>query len=386
MNNKSHMSFWQVAKKAALIALCSVTLALGLYFVFQGLFLRVLSIDRDNLQYLKYYYNHVNDSQVARSVQDQVVIINTQELGDGLDARKNIAQLLDTICEHDPLVVGVDLLFSSDKDTLSDAYLKSVVRKYADKIVLASGLENGNTLLPNIFDNDPSLHFGLVNLPSYSSYSPSVEVDGTEYPRFSYLISQIAHPDQKIDFKHFLVNYTPKDFEPNSALLFLEGTDAQKDEDVSGKVVLIGDTDNAKDYHESPFKLDGGEWTQGIYLHAYALYSLLNPESYAMKKVGLPGDILICFVMCFLFSLAFVFIINAVDKIKKERRKGYYVYLFFKPLFLILANFLIWLICYVCLTKPFRLVPNVVFYMVSTFLINNFNDLITNAFKIKKDE
>ena len=383
MEQRAHMPFWKIVKKAALIAFFSVLLALVLTGFLGKYILPLLSIDGDNLQYLKHYYDNVNKSQTKGRTQDRIVILNIEEFGDGLGVRKKIAQLIETVCEHDPLVVGVDILFSGEKEPEADSCLKAVVKKYADKIVLASGSPDGKNLLPNIFDNDPSLNFGLINLPEYTSFRPTMEVNGAEIPRFPYLISRIAQPDQEIDFDRFMVNYSPREFNAESAIWFLDGTDAEKDADVAGKIVLIGETENIKDYHQNPFKIGGSDWTQGIYLHAYALYSLLNPETDALHRMSWPANLAICYLMCFLFSIAFVVLFDWVDRKKQSSRFGYPCYLIAKPLLLIVANVAIWFICYLCFTRPFRYVPHVVLYMVSTFLINTFNDFITYTFKTK---
>ena len=379
---RTRLTFKDVLKKAWWIALFSELVAIFLFYVF-GDILSWFSIDRDNLQYLTQYYSIANQSETGSSQEDEdIVILDINEMGDGDDFRETFAHLLDTVCAYGPRVVGIDIWFSQPRDANADDSLRAAVRRNADKLVLATATSDGLTLFPSILDGEAGLDFGTINLAAYTSYSPSMDVGGVDVPLFSWAVARKAGADLPTDLDRFLVDYSTVDFQPLAAELFLQGTDAERLENVAGKVVLLGDTIDPKDYHETPFPVVGQKMTEGVLLHAYAIRSLLDRD-HAFRKTGTLADLLICLAMTFLFAIAFVCFVNWTEQFR-DRRTLYACLLVSRPLLLILANILVWFLALHGLTLPLRLVPNVVLYMLSVLLINTFNDAITHLFSLNE--
>ena len=376
MNNKKKNPFI----KALYVTLLAVFISIILYYPLNALLPR-LGIDNNNSFYIEHYYNYINKSATKTTQQKLITVINTQHFDEN-SARDKIADLIGAICESNPLAVGIDILFSTAKDSVIDSKLKKSIYQHSDKIVLAKARQ-GNTLLPSIFDND-SLNFGLINLPDYYTYKPQTEVNGEILDYFSYKIFKLTKPNQAINFKRFIVNYSQISFNSINGTAFLNASKEVQKGFIDGKIVLLGDTNNAKDYHPTPFLIQGQEWNQGIFLHAYAIQSLLDRTT-AFRTLSPWLNLCICFFFCYLFTLSFVLLFddNTIEKcpfLKKHKP----TYLLLCPFFLILLDQLIFIICFRLLTLPKRIIPDVVLYMISVLLIKTFNDFVTNRINAKR--
>ncbi len=56
--------------------------------------------------------------------------------------RREIAQQIENIAKYQPKVIGIDALFSTPKDSLTDSLLSRVLQKYGSKIVMVNAFEN----------------------------------------------------------------------------------------------------------------------------------------------------------------------------------------------------------------------------------------------------
>lgn len=73
------------------------------------------------------------DSAVQSPVADpNIILVNIEDLG-----RKDIAALVDKIYQANPAVIGLDVFFSDNKDSVGDPLLHGSVLKAADKLVMA---------------------------------------------------------------------------------------------------------------------------------------------------------------------------------------------------------------------------------------------------------
>ncbi len=374
------MSIRPVIIKSAAIAALTVAFSVVLYYAC-GKVLSYFGVDTTNLTYLSNYYNWENGDAEKRARQDEIVVLNTQDL-DERNYRQEIAELVDSLFRYNPKVVGIDIRFVSPKDSASDAYLKRVVAGHSDRIVLDQA-SHRDSVFRSIFDGE-DVCFGLTNLPRYERYAPFQVIKGKKYPTFSYQVFRKACPDREIDFDRFIVNYSSVSFRAFDATAFDDLTPESKRRFFEDKIVLLGETDNDKDYHNTPFKIEGNVWEIGVYLHAYAIYSLISPDR-AYRSLHPLWNILICFVLCFLFSLIYVTITydRVVSRVGFLRRHPS-IAIIARPVLVIVADLLVLALCYLVFTKPFKIVPDVVFYMVSVLLIKTFSDYLSYRINDKK--
>lgn len=368
--------------KSIIVAVFSVAVSCLLYYPL-GALLPYLGIDNNNSFYINKYYNSINKSLTETKGQDIITVINTQHFEES-SAREKIADVIEVVCKNNPLAIGVDIRFSSKKDSASDAKLQNAIIRNSDKIVLAQAYR-GNTLLPSYINSD-SLIYGITNLPDYYSYSPQKIINGKSYPLFSYQVLQIANPTLDIDYTHFIVNYSSMSFNPVNADDLMAASEDLQRFFVDNKVVLIGDTENPKDYHFSPFLIQGQEWTQGIFLHAYAIHSLLDKGN-ALHTLPRWINFVISFLLCFIFSMLFVLTFDrkTIDKCQFIKRH-YPLYSLARPIFLLVADALIYFFFFNLITKPLGIIPDIVLYMISVLLINTFNDFVSDRINTNTHE
>ena len=360
--------------KALCVSSLAVLFALVLYYPL-GSLLPYIGVDRNNSFYINKYYSRINKSKVDAVNQEAITVINTQSFNDN-DARSSIADLLCAVCKNNPLAVGVDIRFTSRRDSINDEKLINTIRRFSHQIVLAQA-SHGGEILPSILPED-SLIFGITNLPDYYSFIPFTSVNGISKPLFSYQLSTVAGAEDNQKLDHFLVNYASRSFNSINATKFLAASvDIQQDL-VCGKVVIIGDIDNAKDYHYSPFPIQGDNWSPGVLLHAYATYSLLVRKD-SLKTWPLWANFLLCFLLCSIFAYVFVSLFDKLTYGKSALIERHYtIFTLIRPVSLLLIDGAIYFVCLYLLTLPFGIIPDVVLYMISVLLINFFNDFVTN--------
>lgn len=366
--------------KSFAISIFAFIFAIILKVVFKSS-LSYVGIDTSNLSYLIEHYNTINKDSTGLPAPDDITIISISKNAN----RDSLAHLIDYVCGNfQPIAVGVDIYFPpslNGEKTDSDSNLIDIVKQNRDIIVLAQVI-HGNRIMPSIFDEE-SYIFGSVNdSNNYVLYSPSYK----SIPLFSYKLSELARnktaSKMNIDNENFIINYSSIEFRTFEDSVFLYKADKETQRGlVDNKIVLIGGLNNFTDYHQTPFFIKGEVWTEGLLLHAYEIYSLIKPQ-YALKKLPDWGSLFLCWILSLLYSMIFVFLTD--EKYPRKIRiidKHYNYYLFFRPLLLFFTVPSILWIIYMILGNY---IPNVVVFLITIFIINTFNDYVSNKIKSLK--
>lgn len=364
-------------KKSIFLSLAATTIAWIICTVASWA-LPIIGIDTKGYLMAYYTWTGQNHKDLDPS---PVVVVNTQELiGDS--ARGEVAELIDSICKAGAKAVGVDLRFPERSDA-NNGKLLNTLKNNKDKVVLARANYNGITR-GSFFDEEDSLIFGITNLPSYTSFTPTDLETGEDL--FSYRVAQIAYPEKTWNFKRFIVNYEPVAFDCYSAISVMEDSKEARGDYFHDKVVLIGDLDNEKDYHNTPFMVDGQEWTVGVLLHAYPLLSLCK-DGREFKKMAAVWDFLLCLVLTFVFSFVFTYLTLLEHSFLNKSRLLYSTCLVLKPFLIAFINILLLWLCFICITRPTHLVPSAIYYMLSVVIINNkMNNYVSHIITQSADE
>ena len=248
--NKSHVML-QTLKVTSI----TFGISVAIYF-FISFLLVFLKVDSSNFAFLVSYYNKFNISKTNAYTPESILIVNTNNISENL-FRKQVADLIDSICSHEPLCVGVDIAFPHPKDSFTDSLLSDVINKNSKRLVLAQSID-GDFLSQTIIDNkDGNLIYGLTNLPSFAKYQQSYEFNGILYPLFSYKIFSCINETKKEISDKLLINYTSLNFNQKAADFFLKDqAPLLKDNLLRGKIVLIGDTKDSRDMHHVPFLIN----------------------------------------------------------------------------------------------------------------------------------
>ena len=356
-----------ILMKSLIIAILAVVVS-SLIYCALGRYLSYISIDKNNLSYLQEYYkrinsNHSNGSTTKTYNADNIFILN---IDDNI-SRDSLASIIEDVMEYKPKVVGIDILFKIN-DNFSDT-LKKVIYKHADSIVIAQIVVN-DSIIPNLFDpNKDLIHYGIVNSYDFENYNPETG----KYYHFAYEISKIFNPELNIKFNKFIINYSNTKFFERDVKHFYEDPKENTELRIRDKIVLIGNSNSLFDIHPMPFVIKGEMYLSGIHRHAYAINSLIS-KKVAMKRwsIDTGWNVFLYFLMSFLYSLLYVCLTDEKNKFVNRHNTTIKI---IRPILLLIVVPLILLIC-ICVTRCFNIIPNVVLFLITAFIINKFNDFL----------
>ena len=268
-------------------------------------FFTSLRDSEDDFSVTDIFYNIENSSK-QKTLNDDIVLIDVSDVYD----RSTLAEVIDTVCSCNPSVVGLDIIFEGVKDdTIANNNLISVLNKY-ENIVSSIKLtdynsetdEFSNSILP-FWGSSTKTEYGYANLTtsSNSDITRMLSYERMLNGRTVYsLPNVIAHkalktkPDSKDDR---FINYSSEEFMVIDAMeisLFKN--------DIKGKIVLIGATQEEQDMHFTPI----GK-TSGLHIQAYSVLTCLNYNA----KSELPFVWQLCIIFCImLLTHIIIFVIE----------------------------------------------------------------------------
>ncbi|MEO6253074.1 MAG: CHASE2 domain-containing protein [Ferruginibacter sp.] len=88
-----------------------------------------------------------------------IILVNIEDLG-----RKDIAALVDTIYAAGPAVIGLDVFFSDDTDSIGDPLLNASIKHAADKLVLAGFYDAEANRFNSDYKIFPGSDYGHANI------------------------------------------------------------------------------------------------------------------------------------------------------------------------------------------------------------------------------
>lgn len=363
----------------------SLTITLGVFFISYILYymlgsrLTMLQIDSSNLSYLHDYYEKKNQSNSHYENADDIYIL----CADDTIARDSLAKIIETVFDYSPKVVGIDILFKDNKDGRDKNLIKSI-RNHSDSIVLAQVIDDDGYFFPNLLDEEDSLQFGIVNSYDILEFPDSFySVNNKQYRHFAYEISKKYLPDLAIDSKVFLINFSNTHFTNTDVDNFLNDPDSVKTRHIEGKIVLIGNSDSPFDIHPMPFMVDGQTALSGIERHAYAINSLISQE-HSLKRLSVCSGQNVLFYILIILLYSFLYVI-LVDKQFKYVREFESALTIIRPLVLLIIVPLLLYGVYIY-TEFGNIIPNMVPFLISVFVINTFNDFLSQKINSQNNE
>lgn len=356
--------------KSLIITLFAFPISYGLYYVLQDK-LTYIGVDSSNLSYLKEYYKKRNQSESIyydnHRAETQILIIPIKDS----TPCDSIANLIDSLCIYQAKVIGLDYIFQSKSDNDSTIKkLKDVISQNSDKIVLAQAYDNNRRIIKSVFDGDSSLCFGLINSYGYDSIKCKRTIDQNEYSYFAYQIAKKYNGElfKDEDSVKLITNYSNIDIPFSGISHFME----EYKDDIKGKIVLIGVFNDVSDIHSTPYIIEGKEMMSGIMLLAYEIYSLISPD-FVLKRLAIEywKNVVLFFSLTFIYSLFYVLL---TDRKNKYIERYYTALHIFRPIFLLFLVIALSFICY-SITTNRHIIPYVVPFLISVFLINTFNGI-----------
>ena len=273
----------------------------------------LLSVFTFNVSFMSPVANAIKNlsmTDVFFKIQNGVVVPDTSQLITIVDmteltSRGEIGELLEEVSAHEPIAIGVDLIFEGMKDDVEgNLILESAISEISDKTVFAYKLIDydeqrkmfTNTVFP-YFDDLFPITLGYANVTddmeraTIRTFIPSMLLN--KEPVFS-LAAELAKKmgvEVNGKEKETLINYEPTTFPVVSYNDLKKNTHLIKDH-----IVLIGTYTEEQDMHLSPL----GK-TPGVEIQAYTLQTLLQH-----KRVDILSHIaclVIGFILCYLFAI-----------------------------------------------------------------------------------
>lgn len=263
------------------------------------------ALDSFNLYDLcNHYLSHSSDNAAEQEleVNDDILLFSIA----GCNSRAEIAGKLQQITDLKPRVVGMDVIFGENSTTgkeVDDSLLHVVAR--CPQLVTAKRItQHGEevavehsfyTKLGNVDEACINIEDGIVR-----NFVRELDVNNVKSQSFVDRIVERAYPDvfAKLEERgqnEERINYTPVEF------LQLGMQDELFPEDVEGKVVLIGDFEDLRDFHNIPTSIGGASRIPGTKIHAYAITTLTKGRM--IDKMGTTGGWILGLIISYIFSI-----------------------------------------------------------------------------------
>ncbi|MDL2323098.1 CHASE2 domain-containing protein [Bacteroidales bacterium OttesenSCG-928-A17] len=240
-----------------------------------------------------------DDSHLA-FFDDKIVIYDLE----GNNSRREIADAIAKISGFKPKAIVLDIIFPETAaiDSASNQYLEETI-KSCDAIFIACRYASGK-MERSFFAEDSHFKEGLTN--NITHFKPTEEIDGIKYNYLPYLTIDIDAPENT----HLLVNYKDKAFKKIAI------SDSLFSDEISDRVIIVGDLSDLRDTHDMPFKINGSKRVSGMILLAHT-FSTINNETWIIRTKKWI-NIVIAFVFTFSFTCLCYWLRNRVATRKKD--------------------------------------------------------------------
>ncbi len=263
------------------------------------------ALDSFNLYDLcNHYINHNSDNKAEQELEinDDILLFSIA----GCNSREEIAGKLQQITNLKPRVIGMDVIFGENSTTgkaVDDSLLRVVSRcpqlvtakritQHGDEVAVEHSFY---TKLGNIDEACINIEDGIVR-----NFLRKLEVNDIQAQSFVDRIIERAYPEvyaalEKRGQNEERINYKPIEF------LQLGMQDELFPEDVENKVVLIGDFEDLRDFHNIPTSIGGTSRIAGTKIHAYAITTLTKGRT--IEQMGTIGGYILGFIVSYIFSI-----------------------------------------------------------------------------------
>lgn len=246
--------------------------------------------------------NRDSDQDSHLSFFDDKIVVYDLE---GNNSRSEIADAIAKINKFKPKAIVLDIIFpeAAAIDSASNRHLVEALRS-CDSIFIACRYSSGK-IEHSFFAEDSHFKEGLAN--NITHFKPTEEIDGIKYSYLPYLAMGIDAPEDS----HRLVNYKDKAFRKIAI------SDSLFADEISDRIIIVGDLSDLRDTHDMPFKINGSNRVSGIMLLAHTLSSIDNESWIIRTKKWI--NIVIAIVSTFLFTGLCYWLRN---KVEKQKEKG----------------------------------------------------------------
>ena len=337
-----------IIKEALQVNIVTLVVVSVIYLCSPLLF-SILSTKQDETWLLSKYVSMRNNRDLEKYC-DKVVICDIS----GVGTRDSIVSILGTLQSYAPAAIGCDIIFpqTSLNDPAADTALANAVASFPAMVMAARPVYDATGNIMHVEESFfESKYKGDVTV--YPDGKFNFTSNGLPYISFPCMLAQVAKGDE--------IDYPKRKFSINYASRFIKAMpiDELRKEDVEGKVVLMGDKNDLRDYIDLKFVLFDRNYNQqgttvnrvaGILLHAYATAAILEED----WVIIIPGwiSLLIGFIAAFSLS-----ILTRYWRLKRWKLA------YMKILQYLFILFMIW-VCYP-IYKNFNLIFNPLYFTIA---------------------
>lgn len=257
-------------------------------------------------------------------VDTNIVLVNIEDLG-----RKDIAALIDKIYKANPAVIGLDVFFSDNKDSIGDPLLNESVRKAADKLVMAGFYDEEDKAFNSDYKTFAGSEYGHANILTNDDrtavvrkFQPAYKVADTMVYSFAAAVAKkYSQPafDKLVSHKNKLeyINYKGN----KNTYLLLNHRQVMNDSsaDISflqNKIVLVGflggKTKSTEDFNDIFYTPVNTHYYGRALPDMYGLVIHANIVSMIIEKnyIWYPANwlvFIISFIITFLHIVPFIY-------------------------------------------------------------------------------
>ncbi len=282
--------------------LVSITTFLLIITLKQSVYLfPFISTDQDSAWLLSHIVQLKN--HIKRPVSDDKIVICDL---DGINSRDSIAKVFEMLESFSPKVIGCDIIFpkSSGIGSESTGKLKGVVESFDNVVtavrVVQDGMGEYFYMEESIFEDNK---MGNIHVYPNGIYIKEFACGDSVYKNFSSVVAEYVKGDVAYPLQEFAIDYSNKQYD-----VVTVGQLSEKR--IKDKIVLVGDLSDFRDYIDLDFPVTDHRYFErekvfyrvpGLYLHAYAISSILDNNWIRIASDDL--SILIGFVFTFLLCL-----------------------------------------------------------------------------------
>ncbi len=280
-----------------------LTLAVfALLYIFCNSLFTFFSTGKDDTWLLSKYVTLKNSGR-SPVYEDNILICSIA----GINSRDSIASVIERLESYNPLAVGCDIIFSraSGIDSLHNMHLKRAVEGSGRTVVaqrpVLDGLGRLISVEESIFEG---VEGGDITVSADGSHTRETVIDGRRFVNFASLVAETAYDNIEYPSRVHYINYTNR-------YIPVMGIDEIMPQDVEGKTVLLGDTEDLRDYVDLDFAVTDHRYSDimgtvkrvpGVFLHAYAIASIINDDWVVAvpKWISLLFGFIASFFLCLL--------------------------------------------------------------------------------------
>ena len=291
-------NYRDIIKEALQINLITLAVVALFYFCSPFLF-SILSTNQDDVWLLSKYVSMRNNHDSPKYC-DDILICDIS----GVATRDSIVSILETLHSYSPAAVGCDIIFpkTSLNDSITDAALARAVASFPAIAMAVRPVYDATGNVVNIEESffDAKYKGDVTVYPSGKYFFSGNNIP---YISFPCMLAQLVKGEIVYPEKEHSLNYANRYFK-------VKTIDGLSKDDVEGKVVLVGDINDLRDYVDLEFSVSDQHYgrTQaavnrisGILLHAYATAAILEED----WIIIIPGwiSLLVGFVASFGLSI-----------------------------------------------------------------------------------